>query len=561
MKNYAIIAMSVLSLLLAPLYAQDKNGVFDSDSAKAFFENSPDLKAQSKSFFENAEKYYAEGAFELASNKMFAAKYFDMLAKFGQKFDVDLRTEILANNKFLKEFITILSPKDDLKNVFDILATIKKNSPEKFTKYHNLAAAIAVVFDSQPPKNWPHSQVSEKLLPRKLPSPLETFENIVDSRERKKFLMPTEKLSIQELKYLVPSLATEEDRKYVQQSIATNIPNIAKLYSSISYDTPRLNNKQFDWNGEDYRLKTIKTEGGICVDQAYYTAEVAKAKGVPAFIFSGAGSDGFHAWTAYMLKSGSWNFDVGRYANARFVTGRTIDPQTWEQATDHELNAMREAFRESAKYELSETHAMFAEYFFNNSNYVAAIASSTKSVTTDLRNAKAWNIMLEASKKSDKPTSSIIKIYNDAIKAFSRYPDIDASFRRKLITLLNSQNKDDVARKLTTSIIIKTKSKRPDIAMEFARIELENDIAKGERNKLISSYKRLMTPFKSDPAMAMVGLTIPIINSVLKTNERETSLDILKVSRQIFKSAKDETIKSNLDSIESQLKDILEKTK
>ncbi len=560
MKFHKTIIVSALLLSCTQLCAQDKNGVFSIDEAKTFFDNSPDLVAQTKSFTEDAEKSYGEGAFELASNKMLAAKYFDMLAKYAEKTDVEFKAEILGNSKFLKEFIGTISPKDNLKNVFEILSKIRKSSPEKFSKYRNLATAIAIVFDATPPANWPHSQVSEKLLPRKLPDPLNAFEEITNSRERKKFLIPTEKLSIQELKYLVASPAIEEDKKYAQQSVAVNIPNIAKLYSSINYDTPRLKDKQFDWDGEDYRLKTIKSRGGICVDQAYYTAEVAKAKGVPAFIFSGAGSDGFHAWTAYMLKSGAWNFDVGRYANARFVTGTTIDPQTWEQATDHELNAMREAFRNGAKYELSEIHSMFAEHFLKKSDFLAAIAVAEKAVLSDSRNAKAWEIIIDASKQANKPASAIIKAYNDAIKAFSRYPDIDASFRRELIKLLNSQSKDELARKLTTSLIIKTKSKRPDIAMEFARIELQNDIEKGEIERLISSYKRLITPFKSDAAMAIVGLTIPIINSVLKTEKREVSLDILKTSKQIFKSSKDESIKVNLEGIESQLKVILSET-
>ncbi len=557
MRFYRVITASALLLMCVQLCAQNKNGVFSVDEAKTFFENSPDLPAQTKSFTEDAEKNYIEGAFELAANKMLAAKYFDMLANYAENTDVEFRTEILGNSKFLKEFITTISPKDNLKNVFEILSKLRKSSPEKFGKYRNLAAAIAIVFDATPPANWPHGQVSEKLLSRKLPDPLNAFEEITNSRERKKFLMPTEKLSIQELKYLVASPAIEEDRKYAQQSVAVNIPNIAKLYSSINYDTPRLKDKQFDWDGEDYRLKTIKTRGGICVDQAYYTAEVAKAKGVPAFIFSGAGSDGFHAWTAYMLKSGAWNFDVGRYANARFVTGATIDPQTWEQATDHELNAMREAFRSGAKYELSEIHSMFAEHFLKKSDFPAAITAAEKAVLADSRNANAWQIIIDASTKAEKSEQAIIKIYNDAIKAFSKYPDIDASFRRELIKLLNSQGKDELARKLTTSLIIKTKSKRPDIAMEFARIELQNDIEKGEIDRLMSSYKRLVAPFKSDPAMAIVGLTIPIINSVLKTDKRDASLDILKVSRQIFKSAKDESVKASLDNVESQLNTIL----
>jgi tetratricopeptide (TPR) repeat protein len=319
-----------------------------------------------------------------------------------------------------------------------------------------------------------------------------------------------------------------------------------------------LNAKKFDWEGSDYRLKTIKTKGGICTDQSYYTSEVAKAKGVPAFIFSGAGSDGFHAWTAYMQKSGSWNFGVGRYENARFVTGTTIDPQTWETATDHQLNAMREGFRNGPKYILSEIHSMFATYFYNNKEYKRAEDSAKKSIVTDQRNTSAWETLIASLEKQERSQQEIIKMYESAIKAFTKYPDIDIQFRKRCIQLYLSNGNKDMARRMSSSIIIKTKANRPDIAMEFARRELEDEIKNGTQDKIVSTYKRLLSPFKSDPAMLINGLTIPIINSVINTDKFAYANDIIKVTRQIIKS-KDETIKANLDNIEAQVSKIISK--
>ena len=553
-----IIALLVGILPIQICLAQDCIADFDASTAKTFFDNKPNLTEKINDYIKSARADYAKNDFENASKKMYIANFFDALTKAESSASENIKVEILSNADFLKNLIGEISPKDDIKKVFEILSNIQKSSPEKFSKYRNLAGAIAIVFDAPPPENWPHAQVSKDLLPRTLPEPIDAFKKIVDTRERGKFLLPTEKLSIEELKYLVASPANDEDKQWAQQSISVNLANIAKLYPSIKYDFQRLNAKKFDWEGSDYRLKTIKSEGGICTDQSYFTSEVAKAKGVPAFVFSGAGSDGFHAWVAYMQKSGSWNFNVGRYENARFVTGTTIDPQTWETATDHQLNAMREGFRNGTKYALSEIHSMFAKYFYDNKEFKRAEDSAKKSIVADQRNTSAWDILITSLKKQKRPSQEIIKMYESAIKAFSKYPDIDAQFRRKCIKLLIADGKNDIARRMSTSIIVKTKANRPDIAMEFARRELQLEIKNDTQDKIVSSYKRLIAPFKSDPAMMINGLVIPIINSLLNTDKYAYANDIIKATKQTVKS-KDATIKSSLDNIEAQVQKIISK--
>ena len=362
-------------------------------------------------------------------------------------------------------------------------------------------------------------------------------------------------MSLGELKYLVASLATSEDRQWAQKSISINASNIGKLYSSVAYNYSRITAKQYDWNGSDYRLKTIRETGGICTDQAYFAAEAAKARGVPAFIFAGAGADGFHAWTAAMKKPGSWEFGIGRY-----VTGTTIDPQTWETASDHDLESLREGFRNGAKYRENELHTIFAEKFFKSGDYSSAEKSARKALSLDKRNAKTWRILIDALQKSG-DEKKVLSALDEAVKAFFKYPDIDAEFRRELISKLKAASKEDEARKLSTSIILKTKSSRPDIAMSFARAELEGDIASGEAEKLATSYKRLLGVFKSDAAMSATGITIPIINALLKKGKIDETDEIMKITRQTLKTSRDSTLTQLLDNIDRQLSVIKSKIK
>ena len=97
--------------------------------------------------------------------------------------------------------------------------------------------------------------------------------------------------------------------------------------------------------------------------------------------------------------------------------------------------------------------------------------------------------------------------------------------------------------------------------MKFARAELEADIASGEADKLMTSYKRLASVFKSDAGIAINSLTIPIVNALLKAEKYKETEGIMKLTRQIFlKGDKDVSLTQSIESIEKQLEEIRKKT-
>src|SRR5687767_7586006 len=95
--------------------------------------------------------------------------------------------------------------------------------------------------------------------------------------------------------------------------------------------------------GLAYTLANIPSHGGVCLDQAYFAANVTRAVGIPAAICSGQSGTGrgIHAWVGYLQKSGrggaSWNFSEGRYADALFWSGDVIDPQGGPPLKDAEV--------------------------------------------------------------------------------------------------------------------------------------------------------------------------------------------------------------------------------
>ena len=549
MKKGIFFIFTLAQVLFASVPTLPMDNVISAEFAKRVNEKPNILYTMyATQFAEVSLKFYEANDLSSAINNHSAATLLAHLGESASVLEADLLAYFFSNQIFLNEFASVLSPKDKLPQVFKILNDIWKASPEDFKAFPNLAVAISIVFDCPPPTQWPHGQVSESALPRKFQSATDAFKMWVSDRRRGKLMLKTEALTIEELKFMVASVATRSEREWAQRALAVNAASIAKLYPSIKYDYQRLNSKQFSWQGKSYTLENIKNEGGICTDQSYYTSEVAKAKGVPAFIFSGAGADGFHAWVAYMLKSGKWNFSVGRYASGNYVTGTTIDPQTWETASSHSLESLREAFRRSQKFRVNEIHTAFASRYLSNNDIAKAKKAIELAIKSDSRNFTSWQIFLDIA-KAQNDEKAIDKVCYDAMKAFSRSPDNDAFFRIKMIERLNERGKKADSRKLSNAFVIKNKNNRPDLSMFFARMELLADIKENDVKKLRSSYKRVFNVFKGNLAMTLDGLVIPVLQTLVAEGKTDKVNEIVEQTRQVIKKSKDESIASNFERV------------
>src|SRR5581483_6473185 len=256
-----------------------------------------------------------------------------------------LQAWLLANPDFSAEFFSLLSPCDLLPNSLGILSELQARNPEKFSRYANLALAIALVYDVPPPPNWPHSQVSSTVLPRRLPAPADAFAFWIRADENGRTLQHLADLSASELKFVVDSPTPAAELEWAQTNVSITLSTLGKLYDIVRYRVDRTQQNQYSWPSDRYDLQTIVEKGGICVDQAYFSCEVGKAKGVPTLLFSGAGRDAWHAWFGYLDQNRHWQLDAGRYASQQFITGFALDPQTWGTLSDHDLKFLAEGFR------------------------------------------------------------------------------------------------------------------------------------------------------------------------------------------------------------------------
>ena len=75
-----------------------------------------------------------------------------------------------------------------------------------------------------------------------------------------------------------------------------------------------------------YTFEEILKHGGICGDQAYFSANTAKCHGIPAAIVGGTGDRGGHAWMVFMPDTENWE----ESGNVGYTTGTVRHPATGE---------------------------------------------------------------------------------------------------------------------------------------------------------------------------------------------------------------------------------------
>jgi len=482
----------------------------------------------SQGYREVAIRQYERNQLEAAQRALTASGWAEIFSQSGHSLEPELKLFLLAqdNLKTAQEYLDLASEHDDHYRVYEIANELFTAAPEAFRSHTNLALAIAIVYDQKPPRSWPHHQVDEAILPRKLPDPLEAFQFWVSADKGGKTLQDLDKLAIGELKYVVdtPASLGELGKAHDLRVRLTSLP---ELYPGIEYSMSRLRSGLYDWPFSKYTFTEIKNRGGICVDQAYYTSQIAKAHGVPAMMVVGAGSNGNHAWVGYLDGREKWDFTIGRHAEARYVTGETFDPQTWEKLSDHELSMLTERFQRSPRYLTSRLHSLFAQEYLEAGDLKKSVAAAKTALSREPRNFGAWTTLLKALKKLKTPEKELNDIYDRGARTFARSADLEAHFlKRKASSLLAAGDKSG-AEKIRASIISRNRRERPDLAVQEAKVTLDALIGDASLDEQLSYYRTQTQKLKEAGLITYYALTEPFLQHLQGEGEMEAALEIL----------------------------------
>ncbi|HTO04371.1 MAG TPA: hypothetical protein VL069_11745, partial [Opitutus sp.] len=356
-----------------------------------------------------------------------------------------LQAWLIGHIDFAEEFFSLIQPVDYLPGVLSILSDLHRHDAKRFEAYASLALAIAVVYDVPPPPDWPHGQVTPKILPRKWPDPKETFDWLAKQDELGRTQHSLRRLRADELKFVIDLATPFEELEWAQAAVSLPLNRLESAYSMVRYRKERLASDDWNWSEQDYALETILTKGGICVDQAYFASAVGKSRGVPTLFFQGVGDNGRHAWFGFLGAAQQWHFNAGRYAEQRYVTGFARDPQTWRLSSDHDLKLLIDRSRSSTHYRQSLVLTEFASEFLKDGEAASAYGAARKAVNYNLRNRPAWEILLAAEAALGVGYQQREASLREAMRAFVHYPDLEVLYSKRISESLRNRGETSAA--------------------------------------------------------------------------------------------------------------------
>ncbi len=182
-------------------------------------------------------------------------------------------------------------------------------------KYLNLAIACSLVNPGTAQSNG--SMRHPKTPALSMPEVFEYF-RLRDSK--RKLLTDVKKMSVAKLLFVVDVRLNRSEFEWVEKNLSYDRPTWAsKAYNSIRYLMERAKNGKDPYT--HYTFEEIRKEGGVCRDQAYFSANTAKVAGIPAVYAVGDGDRGPHAWVVSHDTDTQWNqtnsygYKTGTYAN------------------------------------------------------------------------------------------------------------------------------------------------------------------------------------------------------------------------------------------------------
>lgn len=466
----------------------------------------------------------------------------------------ELQRWLVGNVAFSQEFFATLSEQDNPIEVFAILQKLHAAGPANFADYASLALAIAVVYDVPPPPDWPHGQVSATLLPRRLPEPVAAFDYWTKLDRANVAAHKLKRLPASELKFVVDTSTPFSELVWARQNVTPPLSELAKAYDMIRYRKDRLTNNQFAWPGRDYALPSILRDGGICVDQAYFAAQVGKARGVPTLLFRGAGLDGRHAWFGFLSPNG-WVMDAGRYAEQKFIAGFVRDPQTWREMSDHELAFVSERFRALPLFQLSEIHAAFAAEYLRSGNAGAAVRAAREAVNRERRNLHAWQVLLAAQKAAAVDVREREGTLREAIAAFGRYPDLEVAFGRQLVANLRERGETSVATVEEQRLVKKYQGNRVDLSYQQAAEILQRSLQSDDTSTQFHTYQRLLDTYGGGAGIDFFDKVVqPFVAHLRGRGEIANALNALERARRTLRVPKGSQVEGELDRLAAELR-------
>ncbi len=238
----------------------------------------------------------------------------------------ELRLHLLAyleKNHILAQTLVFLVQiqKPQWPQIYAMLNHLHRKLGKRAARYPNLTAAICSVL-------YKPLTVHMNENPATSPNPVRLWKFYV--KHQGKMFFGIKPMPAELLIYVVDGTTSISDHRWALAKYHGN-SDTGQLFFNIKYDYGFLHGKGLKIDTAGFTLPNILKYGGVCVDQAYFSTEVAKDIGIPSALDEAMGNDAGHAWAGFLQARGRygwWNFLSGRYQEYRGIQGHVMDPQT-----------------------------------------------------------------------------------------------------------------------------------------------------------------------------------------------------------------------------------------
>ncbi len=456
---------------------------------------------------------------------------------FYKRFKPETVKFFLSSPPALTKTLLILKSEDDLIGVFSVLDSLFQTYSTLINDYSSLAGALAIVYDQPLPRQWPHHQVSKKLVPlinEKQWIPL--FDYFQKKDQDNTLASKIKEMSVSELKFVVDCPIEITELEWALKEQRTSRGSFDKTYFDVAYDESRIKGEKaiYNWPFEDlYTLANIKKNKGICIDQSYFAAQSAKAFAIPSISISGEGSNCAHAWFGFMPSGDKWNMKGGRYEANNYVVGFAWDPQTWNRINDHELEYISQRYSDSPEYEQSQRFLIFSELGSPTFSSEQILKIVNESKTTCLKNPEPW-FKLEKLYKVNGQKEELKTLYTEMIQQFSLQKDWKILAQEGL-SKIDSDTGGSQSSESTAKIINENKGKRADLAIQIASRESLQKIQNDNYEDSFSLYQSVIKKFgKENGLMIISSLVEPYLALCISKEQSELAFKAIKVAQKLI---------------------------
>lgn len=467
----------------------------------------------------------------------------------------DTLREWLKDEKFSTMFFETLSPEDYAPLVLANLQEIYAANPAKWKEYQALAIALAVVNDSCPPDFWPHDQVKQDTVPREQLPVAQQFAAWVDANEHGGTLMDLRKLSPGQLKYVVDAFVTQNELVWARKNVHLARANFDKAFGLVMYRTDRLKGQNYTWEKDPYLLQTIRSRGGICVDQAYFAMLSGKAHGLPTLFFTGQGTDGGHAWFGYMKSDDRWDLNCGRYVTQNFSIGRALDPQSWKSISDHDLLLLSASYRDKPEFVASVNDLTMADILEQQGNTGLAGKALESAVRLSPMNHDAWMAQGDFLLKSGASPDERKKFQEAALKQFNSNPDLKTTHQQALAAIAREQGDTKTAESLERLILLQNRRKRADLSVNIVARQMQTLVDNGKYDDAAKEFRHQLTTLAdTGGGNFFYDVASPYIMALVNTGKTTDARHTADLVRKKLAPEKDGILDKDLKALEESIK-------